>query len=245
MFKLSLILFLYTSLTISSDVKTLTLAIAESPEKSIQMKRTVAILREAFRRISYNLKVSVCPAARCLKASNAGIYDGEAQRVYELKARSEFNLENLIRVPEPHQSIDLNAFVFGNDVKINSKNPKESLKNLKVIIKRGIVSAEAILKKEGVQRVVRVTTYSQMFKMLIARRGDVAIGFPGLKMPGGLLNKAPFKDLNIKMLSSYLRRDYLYIYLHKKHVSIVPLVSKKLAEMKKDGTFQKIIKSIY
>ena len=220
----------------------LILGAAESPEESAQMKRTELILKEAFKRIGYEVELKKYPAARCLKYSNSGIIDGEAQRIYDLNKNHKYTLNNLIRVPEPHQSMDLSAFVYNrNDIILDPKDPYLSLKNYKVIVKIGIVNAEENIMRVGIEKVDKVRKYDQMFKMLMSGRGDVAIGFSEMTKKGGMLTKGEFKGKPFKMLTPPLNYTPLYVYLHKKHQDIVPLVSSALREMKNDGTFQKIV----
>ncbi len=225
-----------------AEGKNLILGAAESPEESPQMKRTELILKEAFKRIGYEVDLKKLPAARCLIMSNEGIIDGEAQRIYDLNKNHNYTLNNLVRVPESHQSINIVAFAYDrSDISLDLENPYKSLKKYKIIAKIGIVIVEKNIKRVGLKKARMVTTYDQVFKMLMMKRGNIGIGFSDMIKRGGLLTKGEFKGKPFMMLNPPLNIIRLYVYLNKKHNELVPLVSQKLREMKNDGAIQRII----
>jgi polar amino acid transport system substrate-binding protein len=75
----------------------------------------------------------------------------------------------------------------------------------------------------------------QLFGLLASGRADVVLyeRWQGLA-------KSRAMGLKVKVLEPPLVRTKMYMYLHKKHVALVPLVSAALAKLKKDGTYQRI-----
>ena len=206
------------------------------------MKRTELILKEAFKRVGYDVELKAYPSARSIVFSNQGVLDGEAQRIYEMNEVFDYKLPNLIRVPEPHQALTLSAFVYDrDDIILDPENPYETIGKYNTLFKIGIVTTEMSIKKHALTKIHRVPAYDQMFKMLAAGRADILIGFPEQLDGNGLLTRGIFKNMKFKVLHPPVNTIPLYLYLHKKHKELVQPLAVALKAMKADGSFDKIV----
>ncbi len=185
------------------------------------------IVIEAFRRLDLAIDIVKKPVERSILDANHGIGDGEFIRISGLSE----TYQNLVQVPEAIFEFEFVVFTKKHDVVVNGW---DSLKPYSV----GIVIGWKILeqKVKHARRRSDVPTPQSLFKMLAGDRIEVAVyaRYLGAEIVHdmGLSNIVP--------LSPPLAVKPMYLYLHKKHRNLVPLVAQKLRDMKKDGTFLKI-----
>ncbi len=185
------------------------------------------VVREALKRIGYNLVINKQPAERGLYSANNGLIDGEMSRVRGIDKV----YTNLLRVPEKIMSWDFMVFSKKN---IDLGNGWQSLKNKNV----AFINGWKILEKNipASAYVTKTRNSKQLFILLKKNRTDYII----YEHWGGryVLNKMKLK--NIKIRRPALASKDMYIYLHKKHADIIPKLSYELSKMKKDGSYKKI-----
>jgi len=186
------------------------------------------VVKEAFRRIGITLQTSSLPAERGLKNSNNGSIDGEMSRVKGIDKV----YTNLIRVPE--KIMDWEFVVFSEKVidlsqgwKVFSGKSVSHINGWKILEKNIPNDAE----------VTKTSNIDELFSLLRKKRTDYVIYE---KWAGHyMLRKMPAN--NIGQHKSTLLVKEVFIYLHKKHKSIVSKLSKSLENMKRDGSYQRLV----
>lgn len=203
------------------------------PAGSRNFLLTEKILREAFRRNNLHLLLEPLPGKRSLIEADAGRIDGDALRIYQVGER----YENLLRVPEPVRTLKI--YVYTRDSFFHVGGWR-TLAPYRVITKRGIKIVEEKLK--GVmyrENIVETGTYEAAFKMLLKGRGDLVIASP--EDAGAILQKEIFRNSGIHPLPFPVDTISLYVYLHTRHLHLVPGVAASLKAMKNDGTYAGIL----
>lgn len=183
---------------------------------------------EAFSRIGLEVTTIRIPAERGLLNVNAGIDDGEMMRVSGLQ-----NIyPNLLLVPEKMIDLDFVAF---SKFDISLDKGWESLKPFSIAIVNGWKILEQNVPKSA--ELTSVNHPLQLFDMLEKGRAELII----YERYGGqeILRTNQFKD--IKLIEPPLARKEMFMYLNKKHKSIIPKLSEALRNMKNDGTYQQIM----
>lgn len=185
------------------------------------------IVMEAFRRIGVKAEIVFTNTRRSLVAVNAGQIDGEINRIEGI----EKNYPNLVRVLEPNMRMKFVAFAR-REIAISDW---ESLRGLRI----GMVQGWKILESNtrGFPNIIRLTEVSTLFTMLEMNRLDVVLYS---KLTGyEELHKLGYDD--IQHLSPALSEQDMFLYLHKSHEKLGVPLAEALREMKKDGTYDKIV----
>lgn len=195
-----------------------------TPQRSGFMDLVTA---EALRRIGYQLQTVQLPAERGLANSNAGIDDGEMSRIAGLEKL----YPNLVRVPEKIMDWEFNAFT-NKTIHINSR--WADLSPYAVAYINGWKILEKNVPEEA--EITRVKNPRQLFALLQKDRTDFIL----YERWGGLNIIQKQKLQNVRIIMPPLAVKDMYIYLHKKHKQLVPLLAKSLSEMKRDGSYQRI-----
>lgn len=186
------------------------------------------ILREAYKRIGFEIKIQQYPAERALRMANDGKTDGEVARLALIREK----YQNLMMIPVPlHQ---IKSVVFTNDANFSVQG-YESLKPYSAVTLIGYKNYERKLKKYGIRHHL-VPGYDQVFRIIDAGRYDLALVtmFDGLKT---------LKDLQLKgirLLEPPLETTPTYHFVHKKHERLVPELTATLQKLKEEGFIQKI-----
>jgi len=190
------------------------------------------VAKETFQRIGYSLNTIRLPAERGLKNVNAGLEDGEMGRIKGL----EKTYPNLVRVPE--KIMDWEFVVFSpHGLKLDSG--WSSLSKFSVAFINGWKILERNVPK-GTE-ITKVKNQQQLFSILIKKRTDLII----YERWGGLLYLSKNPQLkSIKLQYPPLARKEMFIYLHKKHIKLIPMVQKSLLSMKRDGSYNKLVNKI-
>ncbi len=192
---------------------------------------TDIVLKTAFDRIGYKLDIRVLPAERSLIASNRGIIDGEVQRIEGMTKI----YPNLIRVPE--SIVDWKFVVFSKQ-EINTKKGWDSLKPYVTSYITGWKIFEINVPKDVA--ISKVRNSDGLFKLLNNDRTDLVLYelLQGLKH----IKENSYKE--IKAFFPPMASKKMYPYLHKKHVLLVPKLTKALKDMKEDGTYDQIYQRV-
>jgi polar amino acid transport system substrate-binding protein len=188
------------------------------------------MVREAMRRAGYGLRVVPLPHERALQNANAGIEDGDLYRA----AGFEKDYPNLVQVTQPLLEQDFVAMSRRADIEVRGW---PDLARYSV----GYVTGNKILERQlqGVARQTSVRDNPGLFAMLAADRVDVIL----INRWVGYL-AARHAGLVVRVHEPPLLRLPMFIYLHRKHESLAPRLAKALAEVRGDGTWQRLYDQI-
>jgi polar amino acid transport system substrate-binding protein len=168
--------------------------------------------------------------------ANSGKADGDTHRIFQFNK----NNPNLIRISEPVQSVRQSVFTKKPNFQVNGW---ESLGPYKVIYVAGIKSAEKGVRiAVSEENRIPVDTIETAFKMLARDRGELLITSPETGF--ATMKCLSLENSGIRILEPPVEVLYLYSYLHKKHAALVDKIARSLKEMKRDGTYQRIIEDI-
>jgi len=184
------------------------------------------VLTEAFRRTGFSLNTVRLPPERGLLSANKGIVDGEVNRIAGLNKI----YKNLIRVPEKIRDSEFCA-LSKNAAFVNT--PDELNKQVVGHIKGWKIYDKMML---GSEKVITASSPRQLFRLLNMGRIDIALYacVEGLDLA---------KRLNMKgihILKPAFTQTKLFVYLNKRHASLVPRLSKALYEIKKEGLYDRL-----
>ncbi|WP_319470520.1 transporter substrate-binding domain-containing protein [uncultured Pseudodesulfovibrio sp.] len=228
-FPIMLGLFLWGSLPASAEIRTVRVSTSYrnllSDAESAGMLDQ--IVKEAFKRINIKAEIVFTNTRRSLVTVNNGELDAEINRV----AGMEQTYTNLVRVPEPNMQMQFVAFAR----KKISISGWESLRKLRI----GMVQGWKILEQHTREfpHVTHLTEISTLFEMLERDRIDVVLYS---KLTGcEELHKLDFDDIH--PLSPPLATRDMFLYLHKSHERLAVPLAEALREMKKDGTYARIV----
>jgi len=195
---------------------------------SDQMGFMDEVSKEAFRRIGYELQTLRLPAERGLKNSNQGLVSGEMSRIKGLDKK----YTNLIRVPE--KIMDWEFVVF-------SYKPISLTGGWSDLSGKAVshINGWKILEKNipSTAEITKTGDANGLFNLLRKKRTDYAI----YERWGGryVLKKMSMDEVGV--CKTPLAIKEMFIYMHKKHKDIVPKLAAALLEMKKDGSYQKLV----
>ncbi len=183
---------------------------------------------EAFRRIGYALQTVSLPAERGLKSANSGIVDGEMSRIAGLNKY----YPHLLRVPEKIMDWEFVAFSY---YMAPSSQGWTDLANKSIAHINGWKILEKSIPPSA--EVTKTANASQLFNLLQRKRADCIL----YERWGGqyLLREMAMQD--VKMKTPALTVKEMFIYLHNKHVDLVPKLAIALRSMKQDGSYQKLV----
>jgi len=189
------------------------------------------VLKEAFQRIGIQITINKLPAERSLLNANMGINDGDSDRIAGL----EKIYPNLVPVPEKIMDWEFVAFSKNNNIKLLNWN---ALKPYSVSYITGWKIFEHNANNGA--EVTPVKDINQLFDLLNNNRTDIALyeKWQGLTYVRQKGLQAVFT------IEPALAKKEKFLYLHKKHLKIVPQVSEALRTMKADGSYQRIYQKI-
>jgi len=208
-----------------------------APHDTFQPRIIIPLLTEAFKRNDIEFNAVYLPSIRSMESSNAGVVDGELHRVFNFHEVSDGKYPNLIRIDSELMSIWISAFST-KKVKLNSW---QDLKYLNVAYYRGRKNVEKFLSTVIPEnRIFKVSDDKTAFQLLAAQRIDVVISesFEGTRL---IKNNYEFSDI---YEVGRLDETKIYSYINKKHQHLATKVAITLDEMKKDGTFRKIVNKV-
>jgi len=186
------------------------------------------LMIELFKRVGIEMELVFTKTEKSLFDVNAGFFDGEINRIEGM----EKSFPNLIRIPEANMTMHFVAF-SKKSYQIDSWN---SIRPLHI----GLVKGWKILEQNtaGFPNVVRTPTEKELFTMLHKNRLDIALY---AKLTGyAVLQQNGFSG--IRHLEPPLASRPMYLYVHKSHERLVPVIADALKKMKGDGSYSKIMK---
>lgn len=182
---------------------------------------------EMFKRMGMRHVYIRLPSQRALIQANNGSDDGNIARIDGMEKK----WKNLVKVPESILTWEFTAYTNRDDIHINGW---DSLKPYTVGHVRGWQIYE---KKSAVaKQAIRANNPRHLFAILKNKRIDVAL-FEHSQ------SRYWFDKIGYhpRRLSPALVKKPLFIYVHKKHSSLVPKMAAELASMKKDGRYRLIL----
>lgn len=189
------------------------------------------IIDEAFRRSELQVEIVVVPAERALVNADKGIDDGIFVRV----AGIDKIYPNLVMVPEKICEYEFVVFTRSPAIRIGEW---ESLKPYDV----GIVTGWKILEANivGTRSLTKVRDPEALFSLLVHERVDLVV-FDLIK-GNALIKKRRLSG--VKAIDPPLAKRDMFLYLNRRHADLVPRLTMALREMKRDGTFERIVSSV-
>lgn len=185
------------------------------------------VMAEAFRRTGGQVRiVAIDSSERALINANNGIDDGVVPRIKGLDE----TYTNLVRVPEKVFDNDFVAMALHVEFATRSW---DALAPYQLAYMIGWKIFDQNL--AGKPNVTQVKNSSQLFGLLEQGRADVAL----YERWQGLW-QARSRGLPIRIMEPALARTEMFCYLHRKHAALVPRIAAALAEMKRDGSYQRI-----
>ncbi|WP_243366109.1 substrate-binding periplasmic protein [Fundidesulfovibrio soli] len=184
------------------------------------------LLREAFRRIGREVRFQMLPSQRALSDADAGVVDGDNNRVAGLEAK----YQNLVRLDVENMVWEFAAFTKGDGIAVRSWG------DLSGHTVGYIIGWKILEEKVRTSKVVRAVSGRQLLALLDAGRMDVAI----YESHGG---RELIKELGLKgirMQQPFLAREKMYLYLNRKHAALVHPLEEALRSMRRDGTYDLI-----
>lgn len=185
------------------------------------------LMIELFKRINIDMELVFTTTEKSLVDTNAGYFDGEINRIEGM----EKVFPNLIRIPEANMTMHFVAF-SKKSFDINGWN---SIKPLYVGMVRGWKILEQNTK--GFPNVISTPTEKELFTMLHKDRLDIALYS---KLTGyAVLEHYRFNE--ISHLEPPLASRPMYLYVHKSHEILVKRIAETLKELKRDGSYSRIM----
>lgn len=195
------------------------------------MERVVV---KAYERLGIKATVVRIPIARSLVDADAGQYDAELGRT----ALSEKEVQNLLRLEEPIGEIRYTPFVMrGAAVAFKDW---ESLRQsgLHIGARHGTRVPEV---KLGPALQERPNSTQALFKMLVAKHVDVAVGTSStMRATLAKMQDDGVPGVNDVVELAALDVQPMYHYLHKRHAALVKPLNAAFKKMQQDGSLQKI-----
>lgn len=186
------------------------------------------LLQEAARRVGVRVHLISPPAERGLVNANAGIEDGDSNRIAGL----ERDYPNLIRVPE--KNMDMHFVAFTRQTGLSLDRGWRSLSGRSVGIIKGWKILERNLPADA--QVTIVKDAEQLFRLLAHRRVDVVLYAQHL----GQAQARQLGLTDVRVAGPPLTTQGMFVYLHKKHAPLVPRLAEALRQIKADGTYARL-----
>ena len=186
----------------------------------------IQLMRKVYQQAGYPTRFVTLSVARSENLLHSGDVDAELARAEGLDKIS----ENMIKVPEPLMTVNIAAYTLRNDITSAST---ENLDALRIGIRHGLT----IDKRFNPKNLTQVYRLDQLAQMLKHNRIDVAI----LSETSAFFSKHKFNLNNLRALAPELARFNVYHYIHKRHRNLIPQLSRRIRELKDDGTIKAMI----
>lgn len=181
---------------------------------------------EAFGRLGAEAVVQHLPGERALLNADAGIDDGDMMRIGGLQAE----YRNLVQVPEKIFDFEFTAFARRPDVQVGGW---ADLARHAV----GYVIGWKLYERQvqGVRDLAVVRSDELLFPLLDSGRADVVL----LERWQGLWLARRLRQ-PVRLLQPALASAEMFVYLHRRHRAMVAPLARAFAELRRDGTWQRL-----
>ncbi len=187
---------------------------------------SILVLRKAYEKLGYNIKIVELPNARALDYANSGRYDGELSRI----GGASKLYPNLIQIPVSINKLELAAY---SDKPIPDKFTNDKSDSLLFIAERGMILAKQYINKYNLDY-VEVVSYDQGIELIKSGRADIGL-FPFKADTGKLKIGTSRYKVGFKKI---LETERLYHYIHKKNEHLAEELTKALQEMEDNGEIE-------
>jgi len=184
------------------------------------------VMREAYRRIGYRIRIDYYSASRALTVSSSGEVDGELGRIRGIDRV----YENLVMVDTPMNRMEAMVFSIRHNFTVNGW---PSLSPYVIGIQLGVKYAEQ--RTAAMQRVL-ANNNDQLIGLLIAGRVDLIL----MTRTSSMLALKDHPDVDLNRLEPPVDQYELFHYLHKKNEHLKPLINQALQQMEQEGVIEKI-----
>lgn len=186
------------------------------------------IAREAFGRVGVEVQVTAVPTARSIINVNAGIDDGDIFRVAGMEAE----FPNVVRIPEKTLDNEFIAYTqpHRTDIRLGGW---DDLKPYSVAYATGWKPFERNVR--DVKELTKTASIHDLFGLLEKGRADLILMD---RWQGQWI--VVQQHYNVRLIEPPLARFEMFMYLHRRHAALVPGVARALADMKADGSWQRI-----
>jgi len=222
-------IFLFLILSSSPVVYAQDTLVLSTIQKSNITPALKAVVVRAYKELGIEVKIKQSPAARSLLQANEGTVDGELGRTRFVQAGH----PNLIKISIPVFIVKMVAF---SKLNIRLESGIKDLSQYRVGVVRGYKDAEALVIDR--KSTLQVTDAEQLIHMVNFGRIDAGL----FALTNGLILLKKLGIHDIHALEPPLAQLELYHYLHKKHSSLVPMITKVLERMERDGSIEEIWK---
>jgi len=191
------------------------------------------IMQQVFERLGRPMDFQEVPAERSLILVNEGTDDAECCRIPRVVAQ---DYKDLVVVPESVYEVRFCAFSSRADIRVTRWDDLKPYATGTVTGWKILVNN---LKRIEPREYYELAEAEAMFRMLEMGRIEVAtLGYlSGLKV----IKELKLSDI-IRPLAPPLATRKLFMMLHKKHAAMIPSLAKILAEMKTDGSIERIVR---
>ena len=183
------------------------------------------LLRQAFDRIGIDATVIRVPTERALVNANTGVEDGDAFRAPGF----EKDYPDLVQIPEKLLDFDFVAYAMRPDIQVRNWS---ELAPFAVAYVTGWKIYERNVKA---RTITTVRELGQLFPLLAKGRADVVLldRWQGL----WVARKA---NTAARPFDPPLARVAMFAYLNRRHAALTAPAAAALADLKRDGTWQKL-----
>ena len=168
--------------------------------ESQEAEAAAAVLREAYRRLGYEIELRGYEGHSGLSQANAGLVDGELMRIDGLSRR----YDNLVQIPIPLNYAPMVAFAGEADLNVRGWN---SLQPYRIGIVKGV-----LLSEQGTRGME--TRSADSFDQLVRWLAKGEIDFAVTLRASGLKTLQDYPESGVRELPGVLETIFLYHYLH-------------------------------
>ena len=185
------------------------------------------IAGETFRRAGLRLKLVKLPPERGLINANAGIEDGDLNRIAGLEKA----YPNLVRVPE--KLMDMHFVVFARTTK-----PAEASWAMLEPLAVGHIKGWKIFEQNlrPATHIITVDSPEQLFALLGKNRINAAL----YERWEGYAMAKQMRMTDIRVIEPPLAVREMYIYLNQRHAGKIAAIAAALRAIKADGTYTRV-----
>lgn len=209
--------------------------VAPRAENSLLRKKLEALYQEAFHRLHIQVSFSGCVPAACGKYVTNGDVDGEVARALVYNRV----YPELVRTTESVVSLKIGAFSTDPAIQLNSWKDLAG-KNYRVAyIKSYFYIDKHVRQYVNDKNIVIVGHWIEGIKKLLDKQADIYIG-----VEYTVREALKGKNTNIQKVGQ-LEKVPLYPYFNKRHKVLAEKLGTVLAEMKADGTMDRILSQFH
>lgn len=180
-----------------------------------------SIMRQAYKKLGYDIEIWALPAARALYMSSNGKVDTELGRVNGLDKKH----KNLIQINPA--IVSFKAALISKNYDVNMFAAQNNA-NATIVLMRGMPYADKLVEN---RQKIEVNNIEQVIKILDSNRANYAL------IDGNYLSLPSYKN----KLASYHSIDIdetkqaVHHYIHQKNSGLAPALEKVLTEMQQQG----------